>query len=431
MSKLSTKLACGMLAAALGAGGLAGCGSLDGTQTVATVDSEGVTLGLANYMLRMNQAEMESYYRMLAESYGMDGGEYWSTETEDGITYGEDLKNNVMDTIKELYVMRAHAKDYGVSITEEEQASIDEAAQTFMDSNDAEVLEELAVSEEDVKTYMELYTIRQKMREPMAADVDREVSDEEAAQTRVTFVEVSTEGTETDEDGNTVDLTDEEKAEKMDQAQQILDKVEAAEDPASADMDALAKEVDENLSAVERTFSSSGEGDETTDQAIKDAVADLEDGQVVSQVVEGETAYYVVRLEQQFDEEATENEKELIISDREDTQYENLVQEWTDAAEMEVENSVWNKVKVTDTQPYELKQAETEDTGTTDSTGSTDGTDAETTDGTGDAADSTEEAGSAEAADGTESTDSTDAGQAAEDGEDTQTDGTAEETAEE
>lgn len=297
MSKLSTKLACGMLAAALGVGGLAGCGSLDGTQTVATVDSEGVTLGLANYMLRMNQAEMESYYRMLAESYGMDGGEYWSTETEDGITYGEDLKNNVMDTIKELYVMRAHAKDYGVSITEEEQASIDEAAQTFMDSNDAEVLEELAVSEEDVKTYMELYTIRQKMREPMVADVDREVSDEEAAQTRVTFVEVSTEGTETDEDGNTMDLTDEEKAEKMDQAQQILDKVEAAEDPASADMDALAKEVDENLSAVERTFSSSGEGDETTDQAIKDAVADLEDGQVVSQVVEGETAYYVVRLE--------------------------------------------------------------------------------------------------------------------------------------
>lgn len=172
MSKLSTKLACGMLAAALGAGGLAGCGSLDGTQTVATVDSEGVTLGLANYMLRMNQAEMESYYRMLAESYGMDGGEYWSTETEDGITYGEDLKNNVMDTIKELYVMRAHAKDYGVSITEEEQASIDEAAQTFMDSNDAEVLEELAVSEEDVKTYMELYTIRQKMREPMVADVE-------------------------------------------------------------------------------------------------------------------------------------------------------------------------------------------------------------------------------------------------------------------
>lgn len=393
MRKLSTKLACGMLATALGASALAGCGSLDGTQTVATVDGEEVTLGLASYMLRTDQAEMEGYYRMLAQNYGMDGGEYWSTETEDGKTYGEDVKDNVMSTIKQLYVMRAHAEEYGVSITEEEQTAIDEAAQTFMESNDQETLDALAVSEEDVKTYMELYTIRQKMREPMVADVDREVSDEEAAQTRVTFVEISTEGTETDEDGNTVDLTDEEKAEKKDQAQQVLDKVTAAEDPASADMDALAKEVDENLAAVERTFSSSGEGDETTDQAIKDAVADLEDGQVVSQVVEGESAYYVVRLDQQFDEEATENEKDLIISDREDTQYENLVKEWTDAAEMEVEKSVWNRVKVTDAQPYELKEAQTEET---DSTGNTEST-------------------------GEENTDSAD----------TQTDGAAEETAEE
>lgn len=377
MRKLNTKLACGMLAAALGASALAGCGSLDGTKTVATVDGEKVTLGLASYMLRTDQAEMEGYYRMLAESYGMDGGEYWSSETEDGKTYGEDIKDNVMSTIKELYVLRAHAEEYGVSVTEEEQAAIDEAAQTFMESNDQETLDALAVSEEDVKTYMELYTIQQKMREPMVADVDREVSDEEAAQSRVTFVEISTEGTETDEDGNTVDLTDEEKAEKKDQAQQVLDKVAAAEDPASADMDALAKEVDENLTAVERTFNSNGEDDEATDQAIKDAVADLEDGQVVSQVVEGENAYYVVRLEQQFDEEATENEKDLIISDREDTQYENLVKEWTDAAEMEVEKSVWNRVKVTDAQPYELKEAQTEET---DSTGDAESAGEETAD---------------------------------------------------
>ena len=407
MKKLSTRMACGMLAAALGVSGLAGCGNLDGTQTVATVDGQEVTLGLASYILRTDQAEMEGYYRMLAQSYGMDGGEYWSTETEEGRTYGEDIKDNVMDTIKELYVMQEHAEDYGVSITEEEQAAIDEAAKTFMDSNDEETLEALAVSGDDVKTYMELYTIRQKMRDPMVADVDREVSDEEAAQTRVTFVEVSTEGTETDEDGNTVDLTDEEKAEKMDQAQQILDKVEAAEDPASADMDALAKEVDENLSAVERTFSSSGEGDEATDQAIKDAVADLEDGQVVPQVVEGEDAYYVVRLDLKFDEEATENEKKLIISDREDEHYDDLLAEWKDAADMEVKNGVWKKVKVTDSQPYELKQETAEDTQNTGDADSTETTgDAGNTDGTGNTGDtgSTDGADDAETADGGETT---------------------------
>ena len=205
-----------------------------------------------------------------------------------------------------------------------------------------------------------------------------------------------------------MDLTDEEKAEKMDQAQQILDKVEAAEDPASADMDALAKEVDENLSAVERTFSSSGEGDEATDQALKDAVADLEDGQVVPQVVEGEDAYYVVRLDLKFDEEATENEKKLIISDREDEQYDDLLAEWKDAADMEVKNGVWKKVKVTDSQPYELKQETAEDTQNTGDADSTETTgDAGNTDGTGNTGDtgSTDGADDAQTADGGETTD--------------------------
>ena len=82
------------------------------------------------------------------------------------------------------------------------------------------------------------------------------------------------------------------------------------------------------------------------------------------------------------------NEKDLIISDREDEQYENLVTEWTDAADMEVVNSVWKKVKVTDSQPYELKQENAEDTGSTEST-----------DRSGDAADTDSTENSAAAAD--------------------------------
>ena len=56
------------------------------------------------------------------------------------------------------------------------------------------------------------------------------------------------------EDGTTTALTDEEKQAKKDQAQAVLDKLQASEDPASADMDALAKEVNEDLSAVDNTF---------------------------------------------------------------------------------------------------------------------------------------------------------------------------------
>lgn len=52
------------------------------------------------------------------------------------------------------------------------------------------------------------------MHDPMTADVDTEVSANEKDQTRVTIVKVSTEGTEKDDDGKAIDLTDEEKAQK-------------------------------------------------------------------------------------------------------------------------------------------------------------------------------------------------------------------------
>ena len=429
MRKLGTRLTFGMAAAAIGLTGLSGCGSLDGTEIVATIDGEEVTLGLASYLARVGQAQTQSYYDMMAQSYGVDmgSGGFWDEEGESGKTYGESTKDSVMDTIREMYVLRAHAEEYGVTISDEEQAQIEEAAAQFMEDNSAETLEALAVSEEDIITYLQLSTYRERMYDPMVADVDTEVSDEEAAQTRITFVEVSTVGTETDEDGNTIELTDEEKAEKKDIAQQVWDKVNASEDVANADMDALAKEVDEDLADNDRIFTSSGEGDEVTDQAIKDAVANLEDGQLVPEVVEGEDAYYVVRLDKKYDEEATESKKRVIISDREEELYNDLLTEWTDAADMEIDNSVWRKVKLTDSQPYTLKTQDTTETDeTTDSSGDTAGTDdaaEEDSTGTEDAA-AEESAGTDEAEAGEDGTGTEDT----EASEDTAgTDGTAEE----
>ena len=106
------------------------------------------------------------------------------------------------------------------------------------------------------------------MHDPMTADVDTEVSANEKDQTRVTIVKVSTEGTEKDDDGNTIDLTDEEKAQKKDLAQQVLDKVKASDDVANADMDALAKEVDDSLSATAPAFTTAGSTDDTLDEAV-------------------------------------------------------------------------------------------------------------------------------------------------------------------
>ena len=356
MKQLNSRIACGMLAAALAAGSLTGCGKLDGTKTVATIDGQEVTLGLASYMARDQQAQTESYYQMMMQSYGMGmSDEFWDSKEDDGRTYGESSKDSVMDSIKTLYVLNEHEAEYEVAISEDEQAKIEEAAKAFMEANDEATLAELAVSESDMVTYLELMTIRQKMHDPMVADIDREVSDEEANQTRITMVKVSTAGTETDEDGNTIDLTDEEKAEKKDTAKKVLEKIIASDDIAEVDMAALAKEVDENLTATSPAFTTAGSEDDLVDKKVQEAALKLEEGKVSPEVIEGEDGYYVVRLDKMLDEDATQTKKDSIISQREQDRYDELLKEWEDAADMSIDEKVWKKLTITDSKSFTYK----------------------------------------------------------------------------
>ena len=117
------------------AAGLAGCGSktLDGSQTVATVGEKTITLGEANFLLRYQQAETESYYeQMLGEGfYNMD---LMGT----GEAYGETVKGDVMTQLQEYIILGEKAADYGVALTEEETAKITEVATAFLAANSDE-----------------------------------------------------------------------------------------------------------------------------------------------------------------------------------------------------------------------------------------------------------------------------------------------------
>ena len=355
MNKAAKKITGALLAGALGAASLTGCSSpMDGTQPLLTSGEDTVTVGTGNLMLRMNQATMLSYYSMMG---GSTTG-LWSQDSGDGETYGDTTKASILDELENMLVQKQHAADYDVSISEEEQGKIEEVAQAFMDANTEETIQNLSVSQSDVETLLELYTYQTKMYDPMVADVDTNVEDSEAAQSRITYCRIDISDTQ-NEDGTTTPLTDEEKQEKKDQAQALLDKLQASADPASADMDALAKEVNEDLNAVDNTF---GDDDTLLDDKLKEAAKTLQDGQVYGEVVEGENAYFVVRMDSVLDREATDAEKENIVSERQQNAYNDLLNQWKDDADITVNNREWDKVTLTDNEQYTIKQPETEET---------------------------------------------------------------------
>ena len=356
MKTMTKKTAVVALAGVMAAGMLTGCGekALDGTKTVATVDGTEIPLGMLSLSVREGQAQAEAMYKSF-----MGGSDYsiWDTEAEKGKTYGEQAVEQALKDIELMCILKEKAADYDVEITEDDEKAIADAAAAFMSANTEDTLKTLAVTEDQVKTYLELETYKSRMHDPIIADVDKNVSDEEAQQSSFNYVSISTS-----------DLSDDEIKQKKEDAQKILDGLNADPD---GDFGEIAKSVDDSYTVLSGSFDTnedaseeeSDDEDETTasssnypDEVMK-VLRTLKDGEVGPDVIEADSAYYVVKLDKVNDEDATATKKESIISTRENELYTETTDKWLDEADIKVEKKVLKTLKVTDNHKFTIQTA--------------------------------------------------------------------------
>ena len=356
MKTMTKKTAVVALAGVMAAGMLTGCGekALDGTKTVATVDGTEIPLGMLSLSVREGQAQAEAMYKSF-----MGGSDYsiWGTEAEEGKTYGEQAVEQALKDIELMCILKEKAADYDVEITEDDEKAIADAAAAFMSANTEDTLKTLAVTEDQVKTYLELETYKSRMHDPIIADVDKNVSDEEAQQSSFNYVSISTS-----------DLSDDEIKQKKEDAQKILDGLNADPD---GDFGEIAKSVDDSYTVLSGSFDTnedaseeeSDDEDETTasssnypDEVMK-VLRTLKDGEVGPDVIEADSAYYVVKLDKVNDEDATATKKESIISTRENELYTETTDKWLDEADIKVEKKVLKTLKVTDNHKFTIQTA--------------------------------------------------------------------------
>ena len=356
MKTMTKKTAVVALAGVMAAGMLTGCGekALDGTKTVATVDGAEIPLGMLSLSVREGQAQAEAMYKSF-----MGGSDYsiWDTEAEKGKTYGEQAVEQALKDIELMCILKEKAADYDVEITEDDEKAIADAAAAFMSANTEDTLKTLAVTEDQVKTYLELETYKSRMHDPIIADVDKNVSDEEAQQSSFNYVSISTS-----------DLSDDEIKQKKEDAQKILDGLNADPD---GDFGEIAKSVDDSYTVLSGSFDTnedaseedSDDEDETTasssnypDEVMK-VLRTLKDGEVGPDVIEADSAYYVVKLDKVNDEDATATKKESIISTRENELYTETTDKWMDEADIKVEKKVLKTLKVTDNHKFTIQTA--------------------------------------------------------------------------
>ena len=462
MKSIMRKAAAYGLVLAMGCTSLAGCGKngakIDGSKTLMTVNGEDLRMGVASFYTRFQQAQMYQFYSMY---FGSGAAIFDTVEDEaTGKTYGDDIKEEVLSELEKLVIINQHADEFGVSLTDEQKANITAAAEAYIASNDQAVLDKVGAAKEDVEKLLTLQTVQSLMMDPIVKDVDREVPDEDAQQTTLTYVAVNVaeeEASETSEaeaqseaavseattseattseattseataasetavseatasetsaveseaavsetaaveseaaasetaaveseaaasetaaveseaaasetaavESETAESEEEEteaqKAARAD-AEAILEAVMAESMIAEADMDAIAKTVNDTYYAATGQFTSNDPADADVDSSVAEAAAGLEDGELVDHVVKSAdgTRYYVVRVDHVFDEEATAEKKKSIIEERKQTLYDETTDGWVESADIKVDENVWKTLTLTDMEPVTLKAPE-------------------------------------------------------------------------
>lgn len=305
---------------------LVGCGSsINADATGATLNGEEISLGFMNFMAKFQQASYDPTYVMY---FGTD---YWGQEVSEGKTMEDSAKEGVVDTIETLYLLEDHMADYGVTVSEEELTAMEEATKQFLSDNSQKAIKQMGATEEYVKEMLRLHTIQQKMQEVIYEEADTTVTDEEAAQRTFSYFRVSATGT-TDENGDSVDYTEEEKT-------ALAGSMKEAAQAAKADFEGTAEKNEYTVSTY-----SYGVDESYMDEAVVKAADALKEGEV-SDLITTEDYYYVIRLDSEFDEEKTEAKKESLANQKKADHYTQVCDGYKEEAAFEINEGNWAKVK--------------------------------------------------------------------------------------
>ncbi len=320
---------------------LTGCGGSEKAGVPAALKEESgtVTATLGEEPIYVEEAQF--YMRMLQEQWEYElyddfGADMWQQEAgENGETLEEVLKSNVLDTLTELHLLCAHAEEYGVTLTEEEQEAIRERAANFMKTNTEEVLREAGADAETVERYLTRNELASRTAQAIQDAFEPGLTEEDARVGRLTYALFSVTGTY-DAEGNHTAFTEEEIAQIQKDAEAF-----AARARELGDITAAGGEL--NHTVIDVYF-----GDDTNGGAhpqVAEAARALKPGGV-SDVIQTEDGWYVVQHVTDYDEEATQENLEALTEDARQQHLLELEDAWEKETPLTLEESVWETVQV-------------------------------------------------------------------------------------
>ena len=264
------------------------------------------------------------------------GREIWNVSL-DGVTLEENIKETVLAQLAQQKTMNLLARQNGVALSEEEEARVMQAAETYFQSLSEEEKSALQITVKDVEELYREYALARKVYQYIIKDINPEISDDEARTITVQYIYFRIcvlDGT-----GKKIEYSEEEKQEVLRKAEEVRFQLKNEE----ADFEELILKYSDS----EEGTCSFGKGEK--DQAFEDAAFNLETDEI-SDIVETPDGYYLIKCISTFNRTETDANKVKIVEKRREEVFGQEYEDFVAALTRNLNEDLWQSVSLAGTE---------------------------------------------------------------------------------
>lgn len=319
------------VAAGLGLGILAGCSRGEGVTRVIFTTGPG-----KDEIFRIgdeicSKAEIMVYLTNTQNQYeNVYGEEIWQTSL-DGVSLEENVKETVLEKAAQIKTMYLLAKEKEITLEDEEKELVEKAALEYFESLNETETELMGVTQETIEELYTEYAMANKVYQYIIQDINPEISDDEARIITVQHILIRT--YMKDGSGNRVAFSEEQKKEAYEKISEVRELATDGEH----DFAELASHYSDDVN-ISYSF---GKGD--MDAAFEAAAFELETGEI-SEIVESESGYHIIKCLNTFNREETDNNKLNILEERRGEAFGQEYDLFVEGLARRLNQKLWNEV---------------------------------------------------------------------------------------
>lgn len=309
---------------------LTGCGSEADNKKVVLTTGFGKNEVFRIEEASCSKAEMLVYLTNIQNHYeNVFGSQIWETNI-DGVSLEENVKDTALAKMAQIKAMTLLAQKHNVTLTEEEQTKVEEAAAEYYHSLNETEIELMGITENTIVSLYSEFALSNKLYHYLIKDINPEISDDEARTITVEHIHIKT--YHLDENGNKVEYSDYAKKQAYETAYEVAKSAKAGED-----FHRLADKYSED----ETLTYSFGKGE--MEAGFEEAAFNLGTNEI-SDVVETQYGYHVIKCISTFNKEVTDENKKKIVEERKKEVFGEEYETFTGSLVKNLNKELWDEI---------------------------------------------------------------------------------------